>query len=268
MTSPATSRGSARAAWRGPGAVRLGVGAIGRPDDGIDACLTGDCRERRRQAIGQQCEEVGHGATIVACVGADRRRRSGNRPRQGGTVRSVVPCPAIGRSSPSPLLPTSLVGSYAQPDWLIDRAKLADRFPPRVAPPSCGESRRSGWRRRRTTPLSSPSSTRSGRDSTSSPTGRCAGRATPTASPRPSTASTSTTREQPSIAAATPTRCPASSARSVASTRFRSATFVSCGRTRIAPSRSPCPVRSRCRSRPRTTSTTAKPSSPSATPPR
>jgi 5-methyltetrahydropteroyltriglutamate--homocysteine methyltransferase len=35
-------------------------------------------------------------------------------------------------SSISPLLPTSLVGSYAQPDWLIDRAKLAGRFPPRV----------------------------------------------------------------------------------------------------------------------------------------
>ncbi|WP_344020753.1 5-methyltetrahydropteroyltriglutamate--homocysteine methyltransferase [Pseudonocardia kongjuensis] len=31
-----------------------------------------------------------------------------------------------------PLLPTSLVGSYAQPEWLIDRARLADRFPPRV----------------------------------------------------------------------------------------------------------------------------------------
>src|SRR6266851_4232744 len=33
---------------------------------------------------------------------------------------------------PLPLLPTSLVGSYAQPDWLIDRQKLAGRFPPRV----------------------------------------------------------------------------------------------------------------------------------------
>lgn len=31
-----------------------------------------------------------------------------------------------------PLFPTSLVGSYPQPDWLIDRAKLAGRFPPRV----------------------------------------------------------------------------------------------------------------------------------------
>jgi 5-methyltetrahydropteroyltriglutamate--homocysteine methyltransferase len=33
---------------------------------------------------------------------------------------------------PHKLLPTSLVGSYAQPEWLIDRARLAARFPPRV----------------------------------------------------------------------------------------------------------------------------------------
>src|SRR5215468_8243799 len=30
------------------------------------------------------------------------------------------------------LLPTTLVGSYPQPEWLIDRQKLAGRFPPRV----------------------------------------------------------------------------------------------------------------------------------------
>jgi 5-methyltetrahydropteroyltriglutamate--homocysteine methyltransferase len=30
------------------------------------------------------------------------------------------------------LLPTTLVGSYPQPEWLIDREKLAGRFPPRV----------------------------------------------------------------------------------------------------------------------------------------
>ncbi len=30
------------------------------------------------------------------------------------------------------LLPTTLVGSYPQPDWLIDRKRLAGRFPPRV----------------------------------------------------------------------------------------------------------------------------------------
>jgi len=30
------------------------------------------------------------------------------------------------------LLPTTLVGSYPQPEWLIDRARLAGRLPPRV----------------------------------------------------------------------------------------------------------------------------------------
>lgn len=33
---------------------------------------------------------------------------------------------------PSTLLPTTLVGSYPQPDWLIDRALLAKQMPPRV----------------------------------------------------------------------------------------------------------------------------------------
>ncbi|HYU19176.1 MAG TPA: uroporphyrinogen decarboxylase family protein, partial [Chloroflexota bacterium] len=31
-----------------------------------------------------------------------------------------------------PLLPTTVVGSYPQPDWLVDREKLARRLPPRV----------------------------------------------------------------------------------------------------------------------------------------
>ena len=38
----------------------------------------------------------------------------------------------MGRTVAETLLPTSLVGSYAQPDWLIDRKNLAGRFPPRV----------------------------------------------------------------------------------------------------------------------------------------
>jgi 5-methyltetrahydropteroyltriglutamate--homocysteine methyltransferase len=33
---------------------------------------------------------------------------------------------------PRILFPTTLVGSYPQPEWLIDREKLAGRFPPRV----------------------------------------------------------------------------------------------------------------------------------------
>ena len=30
------------------------------------------------------------------------------------------------------VLPTTLVGSYAQPDWLIDKSRLGQRLPPRV----------------------------------------------------------------------------------------------------------------------------------------
>ena len=33
---------------------------------------------------------------------------------------------------PNHLLPTTVVGSYAQPDWLIDRDNLSSRLPPRV----------------------------------------------------------------------------------------------------------------------------------------
>ena len=30
------------------------------------------------------------------------------------------------------LLPTTVVGSYPQPDWLVDRAMLGSRLPPRT----------------------------------------------------------------------------------------------------------------------------------------
>ena len=36
------------------------------------------------------------------------------------------------RGEATMLFPTTLVGSYPQPEWLIDRQKLAGRFPPRV----------------------------------------------------------------------------------------------------------------------------------------
>ena len=35
-------------------------------------------------------------------------------------------------SSTNTVLPTTLVGSYAMPDRLIDRERLASRFPPRT----------------------------------------------------------------------------------------------------------------------------------------
>lgn len=33
---------------------------------------------------------------------------------------------------PQKLLPTTVVGSYTQPEWLIDRENLTTRLPPRV----------------------------------------------------------------------------------------------------------------------------------------
>src|SRR6202012_650937 len=36
------------------------------------------------------------------------------------------------KTMPNTLLPTSLVGSYPQPDWLINRDKLGKQMPPRV----------------------------------------------------------------------------------------------------------------------------------------
>jgi 5-methyltetrahydropteroyltriglutamate--homocysteine methyltransferase len=47
---------------------------------------------------------------------------------------ALLPC-TVARMASRTLpdaIPTSLVGSYAQPDWLIDRERLRGRFPPRV----------------------------------------------------------------------------------------------------------------------------------------
>src|ERR1041385_7613428 len=66
---------------------------------------------------GQSCE------LRVGDTGTRRQERRKTRKELGG-------CPHMATSLP--LLPTSLVGSYAQPEWLIDRQKLAGRFPPRV----------------------------------------------------------------------------------------------------------------------------------------
>ena len=92
-----------------------------------------------------------------------------------------------------PLFPTSLVGSFAQPEWLIDRARLAGRFPPRVRA-------REPWRpapehleqaQNDATLLAIRAQEDAGL--TSSPTARSGGRATRTTSPPLSSASTSTT---------------------------------------------------------------------------
>src|SRR3954464_2362016 len=49
-----------------------------------------------------------------------------------GVTAGILPDRCAARLPQVTSIPTSLVGSYAQPDWLIDREKLAGRFPPRV----------------------------------------------------------------------------------------------------------------------------------------
>ena len=113
------------------------------------------------------------------------------------------------------LFPTSLVGSYPQPDWLIDREKLAGPVP--AAGPgrrAVAGGPRATWSRPSRTPPCWRSGHRRRRAWTSSPTARSAGRATPTGSRPRWTAWTSTTRAPRWTAAGTRTRCPGSSGRS------------------------------------------------------
>src|SRR5213075_1502462 len=69
---------------------------------------------------------------LRAGAGAHRRRRRARRFDEAagdpaGLSRYLKPT-----RRRHMLFPTTIVGSYPQPEWLIDRAKLAGRFPPRV----------------------------------------------------------------------------------------------------------------------------------------
>ena len=66
-------------------------------------------------------------ARCLAVGGADLVLSHRGRPSGGHRRADPAGCAAV-----TTVLPTSLVGSYAQPNWLIDREKLAARFPPRV----------------------------------------------------------------------------------------------------------------------------------------
>ena len=127
------------------------------------------------------------------------------------------------------LFPTSLVGSYPQPDWLIDRERLAGPVPaPGAGPGAVAGGPRSSWPRRSGTRPCWPSGPRRTRAWTSSPTARSAGRATPTGSPPRWTGWTSTTPARRWTAAGTPTRCRGSPGRSGAGSRSRSGDVRSC----------------------------------------
>ena len=130
---------------------------------------------------------------------------------------------------PTHLLPTTVVGSYPQPDWLVDRAALEKHGVPRthahdiwrIPDPICSSRRRTMARSWRSATWSAPAST-------SSPTARSAARAIPTASPSRWTASTPSTPARYARRPAGPRRCRAWSARSAGAARWNCATSSSC----------------------------------------
>ena len=132
------------------------------------------------------------------------------------------------------LLPTTLVGSYPQPDWLIDREKLAGRFPPRVRA-------RELWRvpqehlaeaQDDATLLAIRDQERAGLDIITDGEMR-----RESYSNRFATALDGVDLDNPGTALdrnGEPTRCRASQGRSAAATRWRCATCSSCAPTLIA----------------------------------
>ena len=135
------------------------------------------------------------------------------------------------------LLPTTLVGSYAQPEWLIDRAKLASRFPPRVRAkelwripePYLAEAQDDA------TVLAIRAQEEAGLDIITD--GEFAAKAIRTGSRPRSKASTSTGRASRSTGLAILIRFRALSARSAASMPSRLTTSSSCARIRRATSK-------------------------------
>ena len=130
------------------------------------------------------------------------------------------------------LLPTSVVGSYPQPDWLIDRAAARRRACRRASGrSSCGGSRAELLEQAQDDATRLAIATWSGPGSTSSRMASSGGRATRTDSRPRSRASTSTTPASRSTARATRTRCRGWSGRSRAAIRSRCGTSSCCART-------------------------------------
>src|ERR1700704_5820927 len=68
---------------------------------------------------------------ILALVGNTSPRGSRRRTPRGRAKRLSC-APQAMADMKFPLLPTTVVGSYPQPDWLIDREALLAHTPPRV----------------------------------------------------------------------------------------------------------------------------------------
>ncbi len=156
---------------------------------------------------------------------------------------------------PTHLLPTTVVGSYPQPDWLVDRAGLHAHGVPRthahdiwrIAEPLLEQAQDDA------TALAIRDMERAGIDIITDGEIR-----RESYSNRFALALEGIDAEQPGEvrrSSTAPRRCRASSARSAAAGRWSCATCGSCWRIPDTPARSRCPVRSPCRARRRTSST-------------
>ena len=156
------------------------------------------------------------------------------------------------------LLPTTVVGSYPQPDWLIDRDRLT-HLPPvrvraqelwRIAGPWLEEAQDDATR------LAIGDMEQAGIDIITDGEIR-----RESYSNRFATALSGVDLDNPATVrgrSAAPSSCRASSVRSGGSIRSRCAMSNFSAATPTARSRSPCPARSRCRARPRTNTTRTK----------
>ena len=135
-------------------------GAV-RDVDGIEALgfpvfAAGDRADAAADATGRASSSV-----AVDLRRRDRRpgrlrlRRRGRRRRRAGRAPDDVlrRLPVTPRACGDTLLPTTVVGSYPQPDWLIDRDRLG-------APPAAARSRPRALARRRRSSSSRPRTTR------------------------------------------------------------------------------------------------------------
>ena len=83
------------------------------------------------QFDGQRADAV-RAAPLLNEHGAAIRARWRSRRWPNAACADLRGSPTTLRRTTQMLFPTTLVGSYPQPEWLIDRKKLAGRFPPRV----------------------------------------------------------------------------------------------------------------------------------------
>ena len=164
--------------------------------------------------------------------GSAKHGRTRDQPlTEGDAVAACSRRRVRAREVTAMLLPTTLVGSYPQPVWLIDQGKLSKQVP-RVRAQDLWLIDPDGSRPPRTTPRCLPFAIRSARASTSSPTASSGARAIPIASPPRSRYRSRQSRQNPQPHRRVFNPCRGWWDRSGASIRSRCATWSFCAPTR------------------------------------